>query len=119
MAAQLMAMNRPGRSLAPWTARAYTSFPTPVSPTMSSSPSEVARRRSRSQATARAGDTVAQLRRLGEPRVVEPGAVLAAEILDLVAAGNAHKPRMLPRDDAVGEHERVRAGARLVGRAPP
>src|SRR5258706_377407 len=55
MAAQLVAMNRPARPLAPWTARAYTSFPTPVSPTISSSPSEAARRRSRSQATATAG----------------------------------------------------------------
>ena len=123
---------------------------------MSSSPSEAARRRSRSHATASAGDTVAtgpsgetsslfiastssadasrkmptwlpkkssapsrSFVRSVSARVVEPGAVLAAEILDLVAAGDAREARVLARDDAVGEHERVRAGPRLVGRAPP
>ena len=57
-AAQLMAKKAPGRSLAAWMARAWTSLPTPVSPSSRISACERASLRSLSRSTASSGDRV-------------------------------------------------------------
>src|SRR5204862_6889006 len=62
---------------------------------------------------------VAERGALGEAYVVEPGAVLAAEVLDLVAAaaGGGDDPGVGAGDEAVGEDQHVAPGARRLGRA--